>query len=246
MKTMHWRDLASDSPDAGQEVQMSNPKIGFAVVGLLLGIGGCASIDNGTTTTPLDPVKMQAYLQRNFSHVPNITEAMSRVIQAANGGHPAGVTYTQTASGITGTILLDVKGDGTDSATVKAAITYNNPSAGIAGGATAAINSITSPNLTGSANANLAVNTAGSVVTVSSGTANLKYTSGPELAISGANITVSTGSSLKGASLVGMTILGSADFHADNKSGTIFFESNGSGGWRIRVVSPDFATFTVP
>src|SRR5450755_2580161 len=100
MKTMQRQDLVSKSPEGGQEVQMSHPRVGFAVVALLIGIGGCASIDNGSTTTPLDPVKMQAYLQRNFSHVPNITDAMSRVIQAANGGHPAGVTYTQTASGI--------------------------------------------------------------------------------------------------------------------------------------------------
>ena len=225
---------------------MSRYKLGFALAVVGLGFLGCASIGDDPPA-PLDPVKMQAYIVRNFSHVPNLTEAMSRVISAANGGHPNGVTYTQTANGINGTVLIDVKGDGTDSATVKASITYNNPSLGIGGGATAAITSLTSPNISGSASAALSVNGTGSVVTLSGGAADLQYTNGPKLVISSANLSVSTGLSLRGASSSGpITILGSADFHADSKSGTIFFESNGSGGWRIRVVSPDFATFIVP
>jgi hypothetical protein len=227
---------------------MSSRKMGVVLTVLGLTVAGCFDVGTNTSATvPLDPVKMQAYMTRNFSHVPNLTEALGRVVLAANGGHPAGVSYTQTANGIQGTVLVDVKGDGTDSATVNATVTYNNPSLGIAGGATAAITSITSNNLTGSANASIAIAGAGSILMFSSGAADLQYKNGPELVISSANLTVTMGTSLVTANSSGpITILGSADFSADSKTGTIFFESNGAGGWRIRVVSPNFATFTVP
>lgn len=227
---------------------MSYRKMGVVLALLGLSIAGCLSVGTETPApAPLDPVKMQAYMTRNFSHVPNLTAALGRVILAANGGNPPGVSFQPTANGVTGTVLVDVKGDGTDSARVDATITYNNPSLGIAGGATAQVTSLTSPNLTGSANANVSVVGAGTSVTFSSGAADLQYTNGPKLVISAANITVNAGTSLVSANDMGpMTILGSADFHADSKTGTIFFESNGTGGWRIRVVSPNFATFTVP
>ena len=227
---------------------MADSRFGIAVVLLGLTAAGCVTIGSEPAPIPpLDPVKMEAYMRRNFSHVPNITEAMSRVIQAANGGHPPGVSYTQTATGIQGSVVIDIKGDGSDMVQADATITYNNPAAGIGGGAAFAITSLTSPNLTGSAHANLAVSGGGSVIAVNSGSADLQYKDGPQLLISAANLAVTTGASLVSPGVTGaFTILGSADFNAGSKHGTIFFENNGAGGWRIRVVSPDFATFIVP
>ena len=217
-----------------------NLAAGLAVLGTT--ITGCHSAAKAPPAVQaFDPIRMQAYIRRNFSHTPNLTGALARVIEAAGGGHPVGVMYTESATGIQATVLIDVKGDGTDSARAILTITYRTPSLGIAGGAAVAITSLTSPNLTGSASGSLATSGGGSAVALSNGSAELQYPNSPRLIISSANLSVSTGA---GSSPV--MILGSADFRAENKSGTIFFENNGAGGWRIRVVSPDFTTFTVP
>jgi len=219
----------------------------LTVVGII--IAGCFTADDASPASEqLDPARMQAYIQRNFSHISNLTEAVGRMIEAADGGHPVGVTYGETTTGIQGTVLVDVKGDGTDSARADVTITYRTTSLGIAGGATIAITSLTSPNLTGSARGTLALRDGGSAVALSNGSAKLKYPDSPPMIISSANLTVTSSSNLGSPRHLGgpVTILGSADFRANNKSGTIFFESNGTGGWRIRVVSPDFTTFIVP
>jgi len=182
---------------------------------------------------------MQSYMSRNFTHIASIIDGVSRVIQAANGGHPAGVSYTNTATGVQGTVTVDLKGDGSEIATVNATITYNNPAQGISGGATMSVSSINSASTTGSATAGVAVGGGGTTVQFSSGTADLHPTDGPDLSISGANLTVSP-------TLSTPTIIGSAAFAADNKTGNVFFESNQSGGYKIRVTSSAFTTFTVP
>ena len=226
---------------------MSNRKRWVVLTALGLTVAACFDAGTSTPATPpLDPAKMQAYMSRNFTHIPNLTAALGRVIQAAQTGSAPGVTFQQTASGVTGTVLVDVKGDGTDSATVNANIHYLNPSVGILGGATSST-TITSANLSATASSTIGVTGGGSTVTFSGGAADLQYKSGPELVISSANLSVAMGTSLVTAnSSAPISILGSADFQSGDKSGTIFFESNGAGGWRIRVVSPNFATFTVP
>lgn len=221
---------------------MSNRQLAAGLVVLGTTIAGCHTVAEAPPAVQaFDPARMHAYIQRNFSHTPNVIGAVGRLIEAADGGHPVGVKYTESATGIQATVLIDVKGDGTDSARAILTLTYRTPSLGIAGGAAVAITSLTSPNLTGSASGTLAVSGGGSSVVLSNGSAELQYPDSPRLIISSANLSVTTGAG-SGA----LIILGSADFRAENKSGTIFFERNGAGGWRIRVVSPDFATFTVP
>ena len=217
-----------------------NLAAGLALLGTTI-VGCHTAAEAPPAVQAFDPARMQAYIQRNFAHTPNLTRAVGRLIEAADGGHPVGVTYTGSATGIQATVLIDVKGDGTDSARAILTLSYRTPALGIAGGAAVTITSLTSPNLTGSASGTLAISGGGSSVALSNGSAELQYPNSPKLIISSANLSVTTGA---GSSPV--MILGSADFRADNKSGTIFFENNGAGGWRIRVVSPDFATFTVP
>ncbi len=227
---------------------MPHPKLAALLTMVGITLAGCHAADGAPPKREtLDPVQMQAYIRRNFSHIPNLTAAVDRVIEATNGGQPDGVTFTTSAAGIRGRLLVDVKGDGTDTARADLTITYTTPSLGIAGGATITIASLTSPNLTGSARGTLAITGGGGTFVVKNGSAELKYPDRPQMFISAANLAI-TGANLGSpGGLTGpVTILGSADFHAETKSGTIFFEGSAAGGWRIRVVSPDFPTFIVP
>ena len=224
---------------------MRLPRVAAALFSsLALGVAACLtfgsdSSGNNNTNQSFDPVKMQSYLSRNFSHIPYILDALNRVLGAANGLNPPGVTYTRTSTGITGTVTVDLKGNGSDIGTVNATLTYTNPAVGISGGGTLAMTSINTGSTTGTANAAVAVNGNFTSVTFSNGSADLHPTSAPELLITNANLTATP-------TFTNTSILGSAGFATDNKTGTVFFESNGSGGWRIRVTSPNFATFTIP
>jgi hypothetical protein len=187
----------------------------------------------------IDPEVTQAYLQRNFTKIPRITEAMARVLLTLNGSPQQGVTFVPITGGVQGTVGVDLDGNGSLETTIDARVILNNPSVGIAGGAVITVTAINAASTTGTASASLTVQGASSV-TFTGGSATLFPTQGPsEIGVSNANLTVS-------GTQASPLILGSADFASTGTVGTAFFESNGSGGFQIRVTSPDFATFTVP
>lgn len=213
--------------------------LGIASLAFAAGIAGCLNIESTTTSRPLDPVKMQSYLARNFSHMPIVYDGLARLISAANGTVTPGVTFTNITGGVQGSIGYDLDGNGSRESSINAKLIYNNPAVGINSGATFTVTSIDAPYLDGTATAALSVAGGGTTVTITSGTADLKPTNGPEITIPSVSLTISP-------TLSTPTVLGHADFSADNKTGTIFFETATTGGWKMRVTSSSFATFTVP
>lgn len=220
-------------------MKFSRPVSAAAAV-LVLGIAGCLSSGSNTTTTDtLDPAALRGYLERNFAKIPVLTEAMGRIVTAASGGSATGVAFTSIPGGVQGTVTVDLDGNGSMESSIDAKLMYNDESMGMAGGATFTVTRINAPYVSGTSVANVMVTGNGSQVSFTSGTADLTPTYGPHVTVPSVAFTVSP-------TLQTPTIIGHADFIADNKSGTLFFESNGSGGWKIRVASPDFAGFTVP
>jgi hypothetical protein len=187
----------------------------------------------------IDPVVTQAYLQRNFAKIPRITDAMGRVLLTLSGTPQDGVTFVPITGGVQGTVGVDLDGNGSLETTVDARVILNNPSAGIAGGGVLTITAINAASTGGNATANVTL-VGSSTVTLSSGSATLFPTQGPsQINVANASLTVTP-------TLNNPSIVGSADFASAGTTGTAFFENNGSGGFRIRVTSPDFTTFTVP
>lgn len=186
----------------------------------------------------IDPVVTRAYLQRNLAKIPQITDAMGRVLATLNGTPQNGVTFTTVTGGVEGTVGVDLDGNGSLETSVTARVILNNPSVGIAGGAVLTITAINAASTGGNASASLTM--VGNNVTLSNGAATLFPTNGPtQINVVNANLTVSP-------TLNNPSIAGSANFASAGTTGTMFFEPDGSGGFRIRVTSPDFDTFTVP
>jgi hypothetical protein len=207
---------------------------------LFIIVTGCASAgSSGTRQAGLDPAALQTYLQRNFARIPVLTEAMSRIVVAASGGNATGVTFTNITGGVQGTVGVDLDGNGSMESSIDATLMYDNPASGIGGGATFTVTHINAPYVSGTSTATVSVTGNGSQINFTSGSADLTPTYGPRVTVPSVAFTVSP-------TLTAPTIIGHADFIADNKTGTLFFESSTSTGWKIRVSSPDFPGFTVP
>ena len=212
----------------------------LVVTVVTLGTISCASINNpGTSTTTLDPVAMKTFLSRNFSNVTIVYDGLARIIAAAKGSTTSGVNFTNITGGVQGTVGYDLDGNGSMESNISAKLIYTNPALGIDGGGTFTVTGINAPYLQGTAVAALTISGGGTQVNVTSGTADLQPTYGPRITIPSVSLAITP-------TLQNPTVLGHADFAAGGDAGTLFFESNGSTGWRIRVTSPDFATFTVP
>jgi hypothetical protein len=206
---------------------------------LVLSGAACTTEPNDGDEDDIDPEVTQDYLERNFSKIPRITEALVRIIATVNGNPQAGVTFVEITNGVQGTVGVDLDNNGSMETTVNATVIFTNPSQGLAGGGHLTVTAINAASTTGTASADIQLQGSSTVV-FTDGEATLLPTEGPsEIEVSNGNINAT-------ASLTSPLLIGSADFAAGSTSGTAFFESNGAGGFRIRITSPDFETFTVP
>jgi hypothetical protein len=213
-------------------------RLGAAAVTLALLSGGCTT-GSDAGGDELDPQLTEAYLQRNFAKIPRITEALTRILATFNGDPQPGVTFTTITGGVQGTVGVDLDNNGSYETSVSATVLLNNPQLGIAGGAQLTVTALNAASATGTGQVNVDLVNA-TTVAFSNGSALLYPTHGPEsITISDANLVVSLGGGTPNLS-------GSAAFAGGGKSGNIFFEPNGSGGFRLRVTSPDFDEFTIP
>jgi hypothetical protein len=206
---------------------------------VIVSAGACTTEPNDGDDDDIDPEVTQDYLERNFAKIPRITDALVRIIATVNGNPQTGVTFVPITNGVQGTVGVDLDNNGSMETTVNATVVFINPSLGLAGGAHLTVTAIDAASTTGTASADIQLQGSSTVV-FSDGEALLFPTEGPsEIEVSNGNITAT-------ASLTSPLLIGSADFSAGSTSGTAFFESNGAGGFRIRITSPNFETFTVP
>lgn len=204
-------------------------------IGLLLGVG--CDLKLAGEDANLEPAAMDQFLTANIGNVPRIAEGINRLILTASGSPQPGVVIVPSGTGVQGSLQLDLDGDGTRERTVSGSISLTNPALGLAGGGTLTITGITG----GSAQigATTGVRQLGaSTIQFGPGTAFFRTAGGIQVAIPEMSFTLQQGVS-------GPLLLGYMDFEGGDTSGTMTFESNGSGGWRIRATG-NFTEFIVP
>lgn len=185
-----------------------------------------------------------------------IVDAIDRVVQTLGGNPQPGVALDPTTG--TGTVTMDMDGDGTDDMTVAGSVALNDPSIGIAGGAILSIGSVTSPSVesgSGTAFLSAASPTALTLSASSVGTPSASFRSvhGTTIETHDIDVTADFGASpIVGHALSSAPILaGFLHFHVLRDGVKIeadmILEPDGSGGFRVRVVSEDGGIdFTIP
>ncbi len=93
---------------------------------------------------PVTAEEVETYLRSNFTRIPLIADAFNRVVQTVGGNPQPGVAIVLTAAGGTGTVQMDMNSDGNSDATVDGGLTFSDPTQGLNGGASLAINSVAS------------------------------------------------------------------------------------------------------
>lgn len=158
-------------------------------------------------------------------------EAMQRVLSAIAGNTVDGVTLVPNGNNIDATVAMDFDYDGTKETVVNGGVQFPNAQMSFDDGATATIDGVTGSGVDGSVSATVTETAPGVVSVVGSG----QFEGESEIPVDlDLNLTVSP--------LTGQ-VLGTVDIEADEESATAFYENNGTGGFRIRVVGEDY-TFT--
>ncbi len=89
-----------------------------------------------------DAAKLEALVTAHYEDIPAFSQALERLVLHLSGTPQPGVNITPTATGGFGSVSVDTDGDGTLESTIVGSLTFNNPSIGIAGGATIDITEI--------------------------------------------------------------------------------------------------------
>jgi hypothetical protein len=214
--------------------------VGTVVVAALIAIA-CSS-STGTNNPGNTNV---ANFQQDFSfalenNLSGFGDAMNRMIGAVHGTAENGVTITQITNGVQASVGVDVDGDGTLETTLNGTLIYLNAAQGLAGGATLTLTSIGGNGAPQIASGAGVITLAGpAVLTLSNGHFNTQtQTQDHSLAITAANLTLD-------ASGANPIVTGTAHFTFDGISGTMTFQSTGSG-FRVQISGSGFTTFTVP
>jgi hypothetical protein len=205
---------------------------------LALAMGCSSTTDDGGGGGDAEDFETQ--LGEAFTNnLAGFAESLERLLAAVAGNPQDGVTITPTANGATASVGVDVNGDGSLETSVNGSITYLNPEAGFAGGATLVISSITggAPQ-TANGQATIAPLGPASISITNGSFETHTDTRGNDLYLANANLVVDASGSQIHAT-------GSAQFEFNDLEGTLTF-LNPASGYAIQVSGPGFETFTIP
>ena len=158
-------------------------------------------------------------------------EAAGRLLTAVQTGSAPGVALTPNGNRVDGTVGIDSDYSGDYETQVQGNVQFPNANRSFDDGATVRITGVTGARVDGSLTATATTN-GGSVAI--DGTGQFEGDSG---------VPVDLDLNLSVAQTTGQ-IIGSVDIDAGDLSATAFYEDNGIGGTRVRVVGSDFE-FTV-
>lgn len=200
-----------------------------AALALSLASCGDGSSDPGNTTP-------EELLTDGLAKVPQMAEALSRLVLAIQGVPQSGVTLTPITDGVQGSVGVDLDGNGSMEVAVHGSLVYLDPPNGFAGGATLTITGID-----GSAvDAQLAASvypTSPTDVVIPAGQGTIDSPAG--------TITVTSIGLGIGFGTPTPTIAGASFFNLDGKSGQVFVGDDGQGGMTI-TLEYDGDVTTVP
>lgn len=210
--------------------------IGTAVLAALV-LGSCGDESNGGGGGGEEEV-LQERLESGLDYTPAFTDAIDRLITTINGSPQPGVNIAPTGDGYSGTVAVDLDGNGSFDTSVSGTLTFNDPGAGLAGGAILGISAVeglttvvgqAAIGVTGPASAYIAN---GEFYGARTGT------NPPlDLNVSNANMSldVSTGN---------LVVSGGTEFDYNGLVGTMAFVP-AADGFEIQVAGDDFDPFTV-
>ncbi|NND72531.1 MAG: hypothetical protein HKN43_13225 [Rhodothermales bacterium] len=171
-----------------------------------------------------DSIRAHFNTGATFVHI----EAASRLLDAINGEIPDGVVLTENGRVVTAVVDADYDSNGSRETSVIGGVTFPNDNMSFDNGAEVRIDEVTGNQIDGSLTATATTTTSGDVTIDGSG----EFTGDAEKPVDvevDLVVTPSTG-----------MILGTVDIDTGDLSATAFYEDNGQGGFRVRVVGPDF------
>jgi len=202
-----------------------------------------------SSSQDVDPATVEAFLQDRFGNVPNLTNALERVMLTI--GDPLnpqpGVSINVTPTGGTGSVQVDVDGDGTSETTANGTLTFFSPSLGFAGGALLEITGITGRPVEVHMTSSV-FPTSPTAVQFSGVEASFQSAGNrPEVEVTEGEVFVDVGSAavLGSARSSAAGVQGYVEFNVGSLFAVMLFEDDGAGGLLIRVIGEDFE-FTVP
>jgi hypothetical protein len=182
---------------------------------------------------------LQDRLGSALDYSPGFTDAIDRLITTINGSPQPGVDITPNLSGYSGTVDVDLDGDGTYDTSVSGALVLTNPSAGLVGGATLVVDDVEGLT-TAQGSASVGVTGPASAFIAGGNFTGTRTGTNPELdlSISSANIGLDVSSG-------NLVVSGTTGFFYNGISGDMEFVPV-AGGFEIDVSGDGFDPFTVP
>lgn len=209
----------------------------MAALATLLTLAGAGCDSKSSDEGGVTAAEMKLVLEGTFGNIPNLQDALDRLVTTLQGTPQPGVTLTPITDGVQGSVTVDPDGDGTAQVTVNGTLVYIDPQQGIDGGAVLTIASITGGGTTGTLTV-AAVPTSPTDVAFSPGSGSFQTSSSNDITVPVINFTLDA----SGATPV---LDGFVTFGVDGNPGSMFFEDDGLGGFQLRVVFLD-EEFIVP
>ena len=186
---------------------------------LALAAVSCGDEDGGPDgNTPED------VLTQGLSTIPQMGEALSRLVLTLQGTPQPGVNITPITDGVQGTLGVDLDDNGSNETTVFGSLVYVDPNVGLAAGATLTITDIDGPGVDGTLSA-LVQPVSATDVSIGPGSGSFDTGAGP-LAVNSISLFIGFGTPT-------VEVSGLAQFTLDGDVGQISFAEDGQGNLTI-------------
>lgn len=206
----------------------------LAAITIVLALANCS--DGGSNNDDeFTPDDLENSLVHSFDNIPQMGDALTRVVQTLQGNPQPGVSFTNVTGGVQGTVGVDLDGNGSMETTVSGTLIYIDPQQGIAAGANLHITGISGGPADGDFTGVIApLSPTAFALSGSGGFSG----GGVEVGVSGAAVSVDVATPAP-------VLDGIAYFQVNAEDGTMYFEDDGAGGFQLRV---DFGgeEFVVP
>jgi hypothetical protein len=184
----------------------------------LLVASGCGE-DGGNDPDPTTPEEL---LTDGLAKIPQMGEALTRLVLTIQGTPQPGVNITPITDGVQGSVGVDLDNNGSHETTVNGSLVYVDPNVGLAGGATLTITDIDGPtDIDGNLTALVTPASATDVI-INPGTGFIDSPAG-DISVDGMTIVVSFGTPT-------LQLSGSAQFTLAGDVGLLSFGDDGQGG----------------
>lgn len=186
--------------------------LSILTVGLSLAASGCGDESNDPgNTTP------EQLLTAGLETIPQMGEALSRLVLTLQGIPQPGVNLTPITGGVQGTLGVDLDGNGSNEITVSGSLVYIDSTVGISGGATLTITGISGGDVDGNLTASVIPFSPTDVI-IGPGTGSFDSPAGT-IAVTSLGLSIGFGTPTP-------IVTGSSTFTLDSKAGDIVFVDN--------------------